>query len=314
MIIPMSTIELVLGGIFGVTIITFLIADLGFFNKRAHRIGFKSAAIQSAFWVAISFAFAVLIYYFQGKELALQFTSAYLTEKILSIDNLFVILLIFQYFQIEEAYHHRVLFWGILGAIVMRAIFIGAGSFLISQFHWILYIFGAILVWSGFQMLRSKKDAHADFGNNRILSFLKKHLPLTTRHHVGSFVMHENGKRRFTLLFLALLMIEFSDLIFALDSIPAVFAISQDPFIVFTSNIFAIMGLRAMFFLLEDVIKKFHHLSKALALILIFIGFKMFAGLVDIHISSTFSFTIIIVALLASIVTSLSFPQQKQAH
>ncbi len=306
----MLNTELILGGIFGAVILGFLAIDLGFFDKKAHKVSFKSALLQSIFWVVLSLIFGGLIYFFRSPESAYQFFSAYVTEKILSVDNLFVILLIFNYFNLEEKYHQKVLLWGILGAIVMRAIFIGAGSFLISQFHWILYIFGIILLWSGAKLFfGSEDDNHIDFEKNKIIRFAHKILPFTTVPHHGKFTLIENGKRVFTTLFLAVIVVEATDLIFAVDSIPAAFAISQDSFIVYTSNIFAIMGLRAMFFLLEGIIHKFHHLSKALSFILIFIGLKMLGGIIDIHINSLVSFSIIIGVLALSIATSLLFPK-----
>lgn len=302
-------IELVLGSIFGIIILGFLAIDLGFFDRRAHKVSFKSALWQSIFWVAISLIFAGLLYFFRSQESAFQFLSAYVTEKILSVDNLFVILLIFGYFNLEEKYHHKVLFWGILGAIVMRALFIGAGAILISQFHWILYIFGIILVWSGIKLFfGNEKENHIDFEKNKIVRFARKVLPFTTEPHQGKFTHVEKGKRVFTTLFLIVLVVEATDLIFAVDSIPAAFAITQDPFIVYTSNIFAVMGLRAMFFLLEGIMHKFHLLSKALAFILVFIGLKMLAGIFHIHIDSLLSFGIIIGALALSVVMSLVFP------
>lgn len=302
--------QLILGGIFGLIILVFLVIDLGFFGRRAQKVSFKSALWQSIFWVVISLVFAVLVYIFQSPELSYQFISAYVTEKILSVDNLFVILLIFKFFNLEEKYHHKVLFWGILGAIVLRAIFIGAGSLLVSEFHWILYVFGAILVWSGIKLLFQKKEQHADLEHNRVVKLARRYLPFSTGPHNGRFMHRENGKRVFTTLFLVVLVVEVTDLIFAVDSIPAVFAISQSPFIVYTSNIFAIMGLRAMFFLLESVMHRFHHLPKALSFILIFIGVKMLVGFFDIHISSLVSFLIIMGALGISIAASLMYPQK----
>ena len=307
----MPNIEIILGSVFGIIILGFLAIDLGFFDRRAHTISFKSALWQSIFWVAISIVFGGLIYYFQSPELSFQFLSAYVTEKILSVDNLFVILLIFNYFNIEKKYHHKVLIWGILGAIVLRALFIGAGSVLVSQFHWILYVFGVILVYSGIKLFFGSEDEHIDFEKNRFVRLVRKVLPFTTEPHRGKFTQIVNGKRVFTTLFLVVLVVEATDLIFAVDSIPAAFAISQNPFIVYTSNIFAIMGLRAMFFLLENIIGRFHLLSKALSFILIFIGLKMLAGIFHFHISSLVSFLIIIGALTLAVVASLVSPKHR---
>lgn len=296
--------------VFVLTIVGFLVADLGFFNRKAHKVGAKSALIQSIFWVAISFAFAFLIFLFISKEAATEFMSAYVTEKMLSVDNLFVIMLLFNFFKLEEEYHHKVLFWGILGAVVFRGIFITAGAFMISQFHWILYIFGVILVFTGIKLFFDKKEEHIDFHKNKTLRFAQKFLPFTTNHHGGKFMVKEHGKWLFTLLFMIVLLVETTDIIFAVDSIPAAFAISQDPFIVFTSNIFAVMGLRALFFLIENVLHKFHHLQKGLSFILIFVGVKMLLGIFDIHLDSLVSFAVIMAALGLSLILSVVFPKK----
>lgn len=296
--------------LFGAIIIVFLVADLGFFNKKEHKIGAKEALWQSIFWIAISFAFAFLIFLYMGRELAAEFMTAYVTEKMLSVDNLFVILLLFSFFQLEEKYHHKVLFWGILGAIVFRAIFIGAGSYVISQFHWVLYIFGAILFYTGIKLFRDKKEEHVDFKHNKVFKLANKYLPVDNEYHAGKFFTRRHGKWQVTMLFIVMLLVESTDIVFAIDSIPAVFAISQHPFIVFTSNIFAVMGLRALFFLIENVIHKFHHLQKGLSFILVFIGFKMLGGLFGIHIGSLMSFGIIMLALGASLMLSVIFPKK----
>ncbi|HAT03174.1 MAG TPA: tellurium resistance protein TerC [Candidatus Magasanikbacteria bacterium] len=296
--------------VFGVIIILFLIIDLGFFNRKSHKIEFKPALIQSLVWIGISIMFAFLIFVYMGREMAAQFMSAYVTEKMLSVDNLFVIMLIFSYFKLEEKYHHRVLFWGILGAIIFRGIFISAGAYIIHQFYWVLYIFGAILLYTGIKLLRDKKEEHIDFNKNKIIKTARKLLPFTTNHHNGKFFFKEHGKFCFTSLFLIMLLVEGTDIIFAIDSIPAVFAISQNFFIVFTSNIFAIMGLRALFFLIESVLHRFHHLQKGLAFILLFIGLKMLSGIFGLHISSLISFGIIMLALSMSIVLSILFPKK----
>jgi tellurite resistance protein TerC len=296
--------------LFGVVIIGFLIADLGFFNRRSHKIEPKSALIQSLFWVTIAFAFGFLIFLYMGREQAAQFMSAYVTEKMLSVDNLFVIALIFNFFKIEEKFHHRVLFWGILGAIVFRALFIGIGAVIIDQFHWVLYIFGALLVYTGIKLFSDKKEEHVDFEQNKIVRLAKKYLPFTTTYHGGKFMIKENGKRYFTVLFLIIILVETTDIIFAIDSIPAAFAITQDPFIILTSNVFAIMGLRALFFLLESVLHRFHYLQKGLAFILVFIGLKMLVDIFGIHLSSMISFLIIMGALGMSMWLSLLFPKK----
>ena len=296
--------------VFGIVVVGFLIVDLGYFNRKAHRIGTKSALIQSIFWIAISFAFAFLILKFMGREAAAQFMSAYVTEKMLSVDNLFVIMLIFNFFNIEEKYHHKVLFWGIMGAVVFRGLFITIGAYIIEQFHWVLYIFGAMLIYTGIKLFNDKKEEHVDFEQNKVVRFARKYLPFTTSHHNGKFIVREQGKLYFTVLFLIILLVETTDIIFAIDSIPAAFAITQNAFLVFTSNIFAVMGLRALFFLLENVLHKFHHLQKGLSFILIFVGAKMLLGIFNFHISSIVSFAVIMGVLGLSLLMSVLFPKK----
>ena len=296
--------------IFAVIVVGFLVVDLGFLNRKAHKIGTKEALIQSAFWIGLSLAFATLIYFMLGHIKTVEFLSAYLTEKMLSVDNLFVILLIFSFFKLDEKYHHKVLFWGIMGAVVFRALFIGVGSIIIEQFAWVLYVFGAILLYTGIKLFTGKKEEHVDFQHNAVVRYAKKFLRFTENVHGGHFVVKESGKWHFTTMFMVLLLVEATDIIFAVDSIPAAFSITQDPFIVFTSNIFAVMGLRALFFLVENILHKFHHLQKGLSFILIFIGLKMLAGIFDFHLSPVISFAIILGVLIMSLVLSVIFPKK----
>ncbi len=304
--------ETILFGIFAVIIILFLVLDLGLFHKQAHKISTRSALYQSIFWVVISTLFGVfiLLYDESGTEGAVQYFSAYLTEYALSVDNIFVILLILKYFKVNEAYYHKVLFWGILGAIVFRGIFIFVGTFLIEQFHWILYIFGVFLVYSGIRIYFEDGDEKIEPEKNPILKFCKKYLPMSHDDHGGSFVIREHGKLLFTPLFLVIVLIETTDLIFAVDSIPAAFAITQNPFLIYTSNIFAVMGLRAMFFLLAGIIDKFYLLQKGLSVILFFIGAKMLLDIWHIEIDVYLSFTVIIVTLTLSIIFSILIPRK----
>lgn len=288
----------------------FLALDLAYFNRQNHKIEFKPALYQSLFWIVISLFFSFLISVYIGNERAAEFISAYVTEKMLSVDNLFVIMLIFSFFNLEEKYHHRVLFWGILGAIVFRAIFIGVGAYIIHQFYWVLYIFGVILFYTGIRLLRDKKEEHINFHNNKIIRIAHKYLSFTANHHNGKFFCRENGKFMFTSLFMIMLLIEGTDIVFAVDSIPAAFSISQNLFVVFTSNIFAIMGLRALFFLIENILHRFHHLQKGLAVILIFIGLKMLIGILGLHISTFVSFGVIMFALTLSMILSVIFPKK----
>lgn len=305
--------ETILFGIFAVIIILFLVLDLGLFHKQAHKISTKTALYQSIFWVIVSTLFGVfiLLYDESGTEGAVQYFSAYLTEYALSVDNIFVILLILKYFKVNEAYYHKVLFWGILGAIVFRGIFIFVGTFLIEQFHWILYIFGVFLVYSGIRIYFEDGDEKIEPEKNPILKFCKKYLPMSNDDHGGNFVIRQNNKLLFTPLFLVIVLIETTDLIFAVDSIPAAFAITQNPFLIYTSNIFAVMGLRAMFFLLAGIIDKFYLLQKGLSIILFFIGAKMLLDIWHIEVNVYLSFAVIIVTLTLSIVFSVLIPRKK---
>jgi tellurite resistance protein TerC len=291
--------------LFIVIVVGFLILDLGYFNRKSHRIEFREALIQSLFWIGTSLLFALLIFLFVGHASAAEFLSAYVTEKMLSVDNLFVMLLIFSYFKLEEKYYHRTLFWGILGAMLSRGIFITAGVYVIHQFHWVLYIFGLILLYSGLDLFFGKESQNIDLEQNKVMKLAKRYLPISTAHHNGRFFTKENGHWAVTSLFLILLLVETTDMVFSLDSIPAVLAISQSLFIVFTSNILAILGLRALFFLIENILQRFRHLRKGLSLVLLFIGLKMLGGLVHIEISSITSFVVIIAILTLSVLLSL---------
>lgn len=314
----LSKEETILFGIFAVIIILFLVLDLGLFHKQAHKISTRSAMYQSIFWVIISTLFGVfiLLYDESGAEGAVQYFSAYLTEYALSVDNIFVILLILKYFKVNEKYYHKVLFWGILGAIVFRGIFIFVGTYLIEQFHAILYIFGVLLIYSGIRIYFEDGDEKIEPDKNPIMKLCKKYLPMTHHEHGGSFLIRENGKLVFTPLFLVIVLIETTDLIFAVDSIPAAFAITQNPFLIYTSNIFAVMGLRAMFFLLAGIIDKFYLLQKGLSVILFFIGAKMLLDIWHIEVSVYLSFTVIIATLTLSIIFSVLIPRklEKQAE
>lgn len=296
--------------IFGFIIVGFLVVDLGYFNRKAQKVSTKSALLQTFFWIAISLIFGVLVHTWLGQQMASEFMAAYVTEKMLSVDNLFVIMLLFNFFKVDERYHHRVLFWGILGAVVFRGVFISVGSVIIEQFHWVLYIFGALLLYTGVKLFSDKNEEHIDFKKNKVFQLAQRFLRFTDSPHGGKFMLKENGQWHLTILFMILLLVETTDIIFAVDSIPAAFAISQNPFIVFTSNIFAVMGLRALFFLVEHILHRFHHLQKGLSFILIFIGLKMLAGIFDIHISSLVSLLVILAALGFSLVLSILFPKK----
>lgn len=289
---------------FALVVVLFLVFDLGVFQRGEQRISLKSAGWQSAFWVAISLVFGGFIYVFMDQEKALTWLLAYVTEKSLSFDNIVVWLIILQYFEIDERYHHKILIYGVIGAIVFRALFIFFGFFLIERFHWLLYVFGGVLVYSGVNVLVSR-DSSYDPESSRLYGFLRRHLRFEPGQKAGRFLTRRDGKLRMTTTFLTLLMIEGSDIVFAIDSIPAVFAISQDRFIVYTSNIFAILGLRAMFFLLSGIIDRFRYLSPAVAIVLIFIGVKMLVEILGVHIPTLPALGVVLALLAGSIVLSL---------
>jgi tellurite resistance protein TerC len=290
-------------------VLAMLALDLGVFNRKPHVVGVKEAAAWTGVWVALALVFAAGLAFFESQQAALTFLTGYVIEESLSVDNIFVIVLIFQYFAVPAQYQHRVLFWGILGALVMRGIFILVGAALLARFEWIIYIFGALLVVTGVRMAL-KQDEEFDGDQNPVVKFVRRFLPVTDGYRGKHFFAHENGRRYATPLMLVLVLVEATDLIFAIDSIPAIFGITRDPFLVFTSNIFAVMGLRSLFFLLANVVQKFHLLKYGLAVILTFVGAKM---LLEhwIHIPIMLSLGIVLVVLLASVVASLIWPQAK---
>jgi tellurite resistance protein TerC len=308
----LSEREVILFGIFGFIIILFLVLDLGLFHKQAQKISTRSALYQSIFWVCVSTLFGLFIYLYDntGVEGSIEYFSAYLTEYALSVDNIFVILLILKYFKVDETYYHRILFWGILGAIVFRAIFIFVGALLIHEFRGLLYIFGVFLIYSGIRIYFEDGDEKIEPEKNPILKFCRRYLPVSKHEHGGNFMIRENGKLLFTPLFLVIILIETTDIIFAIDSIPAAFAITQNPFLIYTSNIFAVMGLRAMFFLLAGIIDKFYLLQKGLSIILFFIGAKMLLEIWHIDVNVYLSFAVIIATLTLSIIFSVLIPRK----
>ena len=291
-------------------VLAMLALDLGVFNKTPHVVKAKEAAVMTSLWVGLALLFAGGLAYFVDHQTALTFLTGYVIEESLSVDNIFVIVLIFQYFAVPAKYQHRVLFWGILGALVMRGVFIGVGAALLARFEWIIYLFGALLVVTGVRMA-VKQDEEFDGDQNPVVKFVRRFLPVTPGYHGKHFFHVENGKRHATPLLLVLVLVEFTDLIFAVDSIPAIFGITRDPFIVFTSNIFAVMGLRSLFFLLASVATRFHLLKYGLAVILTFVGTKM---LIEhwVHIPIVLSLGIVLGVLLLSVVASLLWPQAQR--
>jgi tellurite resistance protein TerC len=256
-------------------VLVMLALDLGVFHRRPHEVSMREAGIWSAVWVGISGVFAVGLYSFFGSSKALEFTTGYLIEKALSVDNIFVFVVIFAAFSIPAAYQHRVLFWGILGALLMRAIFIWAGAALLQRFHFVMYVFGGLLVLTGAKLFFAKTEAEQNPADSLVYRTFRKMVPATNELRGQRFVVREGGKWLATPLLAVLVLVEVTDVIFAVDSVPAIFAVTRDPFIVFTSNIFAILGLRSMYFLLAGVVHKFHYLKPALAIILTFVGIKL---------------------------------------
>lgn len=291
--------------LFNVFIIGLLILDLVVFHRKGHVIKMREALVTSAIWILLALLFNVGIYFTMGEEAALNFLAGYLVEKSLSIDNLFVFVIIFKYFQTPQKHVHKVLFWGILGAIVMRAFFILVGIALVERFHWILYVFGVFLIYIGIKMaLHMEKEI--DLENNLLIRLFKKFMPVSTTQENGKFFVNISGIRHATPLFIALLTVESTDLIFALDSIPAIMAITLDPFIIYTSNIFAILGLRSLYFALAGILDLFYYLHYGLAAILIFIGTKMLISSY-VKIPILYALLFIVLSIGISIVASLLF-------
>lgn len=288
-------------------VLLMLALDLGVFHRKSHEIKIKEALTWSAVWIALALVFNYGIYVFMGKEKAVEFLTGYVIEKSLSIDNLFVFIMLFTYFKVETKYQHKVLFWGILGALAMRAVFIFAGVALINKFHWIIYVFGALLIFTGIKMIFNK-DEQIEPDKNPLVRLFKKFFPVTNQEYGGNFFVKTNGRNFATPLFIVLLMVEFTDLIFAVDSIPAILAITNDTFIIFTSNVFAILGLRALYFALTGITKYFYYLKYGLSAILVFVGIKMI--IVDWYkIPIDYSLYVIAGILIVSILISLTFPK-----
>lgn len=259
---------------FNVFVILMLALDLGVFHRKAHEVKFREAITWTAVWILLALIFNAGVWYYFGEVKALEFLTGYIVEKSLSVDNIFVFVLIFSSFQVPSIYQHKVLFWGVLGALVMRIIFILAGVTLITKFHWIIYVFGVFLILTGIKIARDK-GTKINIANSPVLKLMRKFIPVTSGYHGSNFTVRINKKLHATPLLLVLILVETTDLIFAVDSIPAILAISNDSFIVYTSNVFAIMGLRSLYFALQGSLKYFTYLHYGLALILIFVGIKM---------------------------------------
>lgn len=293
--------------IFNVAVLALLLFDLGVLRRKSHDVKIKEALGWSAFWIALAMVFCGGIWHYNGSARALEFLTGYLVEYSLSVDNIFVFILIFTYFRVASEYRHKVLFWGIMGALVMRAVMIYAGVALIHRFEWIIYVFGAFLVFTGIKMA-FHKDEEINPSDNPVVKIFKKMMPVTPEYHGNHFFIVQEGKRYATPLFIVLLVIETSDLIFAVDSIPAIIGISRDPFIVYTSNVFAILGLRSLYFALAGIMGLFHYLKYALAFILSFVGVKMLLSHTAFKIPITLSLAVIVLALVISVMASLRWP------
>lgn len=261
--------------VFGIVLVLALVFDLGLLSKKGQKVTIRQALYQTFFWVGLALAFFVFVWIEKGQGLALEYLSAYLMEWSLSIDNIFVFILIFSAFSVKEKHFGRVLLIGILMAIIFRIIFITVGVALVERFHWILYVFGAFLVYTGYKMFTATDDEEFDPQESKIFLFIKKFLPLAPHDGNGKFVVKENGKSVYTTLFVVVIMLAAIDLVFALDSIPAVMGISRDRLVIYTSNIFAVLGLRSLFFLLRGAVTKFDYLQQGIAIVLVFIGVKM---------------------------------------
>jgi tellurite resistance protein TerC len=298
---------------FNVVVLAILALDLGVLHRKAEKVSLREAAVWSGIWVALSLCFALAVYLTMGKQSGLEFLTGYLIEYALSVDNIFVFVLIFTYFGVPEKYQHRVLFWGIIGALVLRGVMIVAGSALVTRFAWTLYIFGAFLVFTGIRMALQKDEAAYNPERDPVLRAARKIVPVTKEYHGKKFFVREqpaDGTSHLaaTPLFIVLLIVDTTDIVFATDSIPAIFAVTRDPFIVYTSNICAVLGLRALYFLLAGIVDKFVYLKLGLSMVLVFIGAKMLLEGV-FHIPIAISLGVVALVLASSIVASIRWPR-----
>ncbi len=288
---------------FNLFVLVALALDLGVFHRKAHKVRLREALFFSAVWIGLALAFGYGIWHWYGPQRGLEYLTGYLIEKALSVDNLFVFLVIFRAFQVDEKVQHRVLAWGIIGALLMRGLMIATGAALLSRFSWLLPLFGVFLVYTGVHMLW-QRDKTVHYERNPVFRFANKHLPITKDYRDGKFFVRQEGSLFATPLFLVLLIVEITDVTFAVDSIPAIFGITRDPFVVYTSNVFAILGLRALYFLLADVLEYFRYLSIGLALVLMFIGAKMVAEPwwhISVHVSLSVVAGILLITVFASL-------------
>jgi tellurite resistance protein TerC len=294
---------------FNIFVLCMLALDLGVFHRKAHVVTFKESISWTVVWIGLALIFNLGVWHYMGPQKGLEFFTGYVIEKSLSVDNVFVFALLFSYFAVPPLYQHKVLFWGILGALVMRAIMIFLGAALITKFSWIIYVFGAFLILTGIKMIvKREEEIHPE--RNPLVRLFKRFMPVTDCYRDGSFFVRENGVLMATPLFVVLLLVEFSDLIFAVDSIPAIFAVTTDPFIVYTSNVFAILGLRSLYFALAGVMDKFHYLKIGLGAVLSFVGVKMLLAHSPYKIDTLVSLGVIVVILAISVIMSLLRPKK----
>jgi tellurite resistance protein TerC len=293
---------------FNLFVLAMLALDLGVFHRKTHVVTFKESISWTVVWVAMAMLFNLGIAHFMGNDKGLEFFTGYVIEKSLSVDNVFVFALLFSYFAVPALYQHKVLFWGILGALVMRAVMIVLGAALITKFSWVIYIFGGFLILTGIKMI-VKRDEEIHPGRNPVVRWFKRLMPVTPDYRGDKFFVREDGVRKATPLFVALLLVEISDVIFAVDSIPAIFAVTKDPFIVYTSNVFAILGLRSLYFALAGVMDKFHYLKIGLGVVLTFVGVKMVLAHTAWKIDTHVSLGVIVLVLATSVVMSLLRPK-----
>lgn len=298
---------------FNLFVIAMLALDLGIFNKKPHVVTIREALVWTCLWVVLALLFNLGVYFYMGSEKGLEFLTGYLIEKSLSVDNVFVFSVIFTFFGVPRQYQHKVLFWGIFGALIMRALMIFAGVSIINRFSWSIYIFALILVVTGIKLLIEKEqEIHPE--KNPAFRLLRRLVPISKEYHGHRFFIRQDGRLMATPLFAVLICIEFTDLIFAVDSIPAIFAISRDAFIIYTSNIFAILGLRSLYFAFAGILHYFHYLKYGLGIVLCFVGVKMALAHTTWEIGTKTSLTIIASVLVLSVIASLVFPEKKDAH
>ena len=298
--------------IFGLALLLAIVFDLGLLSRKGTRISLQKALLQTAFWVLIGLAFFVFLWYMKGQKSAMEYLSAYLMEWSLSIDNIFLFIMIFGFFQVKEKYYARALMIGILIAIILRILFIAAGIALVSKFHWILYLFGGILVYTGIRMFSLRKEEKPRLEENRVYRFLRKLLPLTAEDGDGSLTLIKDGKRMYTSIFVVIVLLATTDLIFALDSIPAVFGITRDKLAIYSSNILAVLGLRSLFFLLQGAAGRFRFLQQGIAVVLIFVGLKMLAEIIQIQIPVIGSLAVILLSIFSAMFFSVAYPAREK--